>query len=154
QKDKELGERPKYRLCRCGQSRKKPFCDNTHARAGFDGTETAPFEPSDTRRERFQTERLTVTDDRSLCTKAGFCGNRVTKVWKLLEDASDSRVRWEIIQRVDRCPSGRLAYELGNGPIEPDLPKAIAATKDGPYWITGGITVTLSDGRTLETRNR
>ena len=25
-------------LCRCGQSKNKPFCDATHRAAGFDGT--------------------------------------------------------------------------------------------------------------------
>ncbi len=29
-----------YRLCRCGQSNNKPYCDNTHRRIPFDGTET------------------------------------------------------------------------------------------------------------------
>lgn len=156
-KDADLGVRPAYRLCRCGQSKHKPYCDNTHARVGFDGTETAPTEPSDTRRERAQTERLTLSDDRSLCTRAGFCGNRATNVWKLIgqnDGNPDSLVRFEIIQRAERCPSGRLLADVGGGPIEPDLPKAIAATKDGPYWVTGGIAVTMADGRTLEIRNR
>jgi CDGSH-type Zn-finger protein len=25
-----------FALCRCGQSHKKPFCDGTHGRVGFD----------------------------------------------------------------------------------------------------------------------
>lgn len=153
-KDADLGASQAYRLCRCGQSKRKPYCDNSHAAAAFDSRETAPTEPSESRRERVDASRITVTDDVMLCTHAGFCGNRVEKVWHLLKRADDSRARFEIIQRVERCPSGRLVYDVGQGPNEPDLPKAIAVRKDGPYWVTGGIAVTLSDGRSLETRNR
>ncbi len=154
QKDEDLGTKPLYRLCRCGHSTHKPHCDGTHARVGFDGTETATVTPSAERRERAERERITVTDDHALCTRAGFCGSRTEKVWDMIERSDDSRVRFEIIQRVERCPSGRLSYELGKGPVEQDLPQAIAVTKDGPYWVTGGVTVTMSDGRKLETRNR
>ncbi len=122
QKDAVMGAKPLYRLCRCGQSQHKPYCDNTHARVGFDGAETAPVTPSADRRERIAGEHITVTDDHALCTRAGFCGNRVEKVWDMVARAGDSRVRFEIIQRVERCPSGRLAYELENGVVEPDLP--------------------------------
>jgi len=153
-KEDEIRAEPPYRLCRCGQSHHKPLCDGTHARAGFDGTETAPVEPSATRRRRVEGTAIAVTDDGVLCTKAGFCGNRVEKIWDMLARSEDSRARFEVIQRAGLCPSGRLVAELADGPLEPDLPRAVAVTKDGPYWVTGAIPVTLSDGRQLEVRNR
>ena len=31
----DFGERRTVLLCRCGQSKNKPFCDSTHLRTGF-----------------------------------------------------------------------------------------------------------------------
>lgn len=153
-KDAVLKAGEAYRLCRCGQSSNKPFCDNTHERIGFDGTETASTEPTVERERRFPAKHITMTDDHSLCTHAGFCGNRVEKVWDMIRHTEDTRVRFSLMQMVERCPSGTLRYSVPDGPVEPDLPEGIAVTKDGPYWVTGDIPVTMADGRTLEVRNR
>ncbi|NBV45759.1 MAG: CDGSH iron-sulfur domain-containing protein [Planctomycetia bacterium] len=34
--------KPALALCRCGQSRRRPFCDGTHGAAGFRAAEAAP----------------------------------------------------------------------------------------------------------------
>jgi len=35
-------DKPAVALCRCGQSARRPFCDGTHNRVGFQAAEEAP----------------------------------------------------------------------------------------------------------------
>lgn len=37
----DLAGRTRFSLCRCGGSTKKPFCDGTHSKIGFQGAERA-----------------------------------------------------------------------------------------------------------------
>jgi CDGSH-type Zn-finger protein len=148
----QLETRDRYALCRCGNSGRKPFCDGTHARIGFAADDRAGSTYAD-RSNELGGSGITVRDDRSVCVHAGFCGNRVTNVWKQVADTGDSIVRMQVINMIESCPSGALTYELDGTPIEPMLPKAIAVTDDGPLWVTGGVPVSTSDGP-LETRNR
>lgn len=143
-----------YLLCRCGQSGNKPFCDDSHLTAGFDGTETADTSERADRAKEYPGIDITLSDDRSLCEHAGFCSNRVTNAWKMMADTGEFAVRSQVIGMIERCPSGALAYEIGGELNEPDLPLEIAVVEDGALWLTGRIPVEGSDGRRLETRNR
>lgn len=40
----DLGGKTRFSLCRCGGSVKKPFCDGTHSRIGFQAAERAVAE--------------------------------------------------------------------------------------------------------------
>jgi CDGSH-type Zn-finger protein len=37
------GKKPGVYLCRCGHSALKPWCDGSHKRVGFEGSEPAPL---------------------------------------------------------------------------------------------------------------
>jgi CDGSH-type Zn-finger protein len=145
-----LETRERYALCRCGQSANKPFCDGTHNTCGFESAGGA----TGTYGERAKVLggiQVTVYDDRSICTHAGFCGTKVTNVWKLVKGTDDTAVRSQVIAMVDRCPSGALTYRLDDDD-ESFVPPAIAVIDDGPLWVTGRVPVTNPDGTALEVR--
>jgi CDGSH-type Zn-finger protein len=148
-----LETRGRFALCRCGQSTRKPFCDGTHARVGFTASDTAAG-TYDERSAELGGSGISVRDDRSICVHAGFCGNRITNVWKQVPETGESSVRAQVIAMIERCPSGALTYRVDRDDIEPLLPRAIAVTDDGPLWVTGRIPITASDGTELQVRNR
>jgi CDGSH-type Zn-finger protein len=146
-----------YELCRCGRSSTKPFCDSTHERIPFDGTETADRGPIAQRREAWEGEANHVLyDDLSLCTHAGFCRNVRTGVWEMVEEADDPEVRTEFAAMVKRCPSGRLAFAVlpDPEPVEPTFEPSVGVEPDASYWIRGVVPVVSEDETPYEVRNR
>lgn len=55
----------------------------------------------------------------------------------------DSVLRAQVINMVERCPSGAMTFRLAPDAddIEPDLRPAIGVIDDGPLHVTGGVTV-------------
>jgi CDGSH-type Zn-finger protein len=151
----ELPLSDEYWLCRCGGSDDKPWCVGAHSKNGFDGTEAAPTNSYADRAKALGGSDVTVVDDRSICTHAGFCSNRITNAWKaasLIDD--DEALRDQLVEMVQRCPSGALTLLRNGSEAEPDLPVAVSIQKDGPLLVTGRVRVQRADGEPFEIRNR
>ena len=165
EKDREYRSEIAYFLCRCGHSSIKPFCDGTHLKIKFDGTEMAPTSLTVERRETYPGgKNIIIRKDNILCTEAGFCSNRITNIAEMAGHTGDPRVRAMAISMIQHCPSGALTYALGEGKadIEAEMPQQIAVTTEvlsegpieGPLWVTGNIPIIRSDGKFFEPRNR
>ena len=150
-----------YSLCRCGQSKDKPFCDDTHQEVHFSGTETASREPCLSRAKEVDGPGLILNDVRDLCSHVGMC-NRAGGIRELTLHSDDPEARRIAIEEVANCNSGRLvAFDEKTGtPIEPELEPSIAVVEEplrgysGPLWVRGCILIEAANGTTYEIRNR
>jgi len=156
----EYPVRDPYALCRCGHSKKPPFCDGTHAEVHFDGTQTAVHGLYLEWAEKTEGPALDLRDMLVLCANAGFCTPH-GGTWDLTLRSGDPQARRMAIEQARHCPSGRLvAYEKDGAEIEPELAPSIGLVENpltgarGPIWVRGGIVIEGEDGRPYEVRNR
>jgi len=150
-----------YILCRCGQSKNKPFCDATHVQVNFDGTETSDNEPYEKMAKEIDGPTLKLKDAEILCASARFC-HRGGDIWQVIPKSDEIWAKKNAIENACDCPSGRLVVidKVGGKTIEPSLEKSIGLIKDpaigvdGPLWVRGGIPVYSAEGKLYEVRNR
>jgi CDGSH-type Zn-finger protein len=147
----ELPLQPNTALCRCGQSRTKPFCDGSHTASNFSGDKDPNRVPN--RRDTYDGQQIEISDNRGICAHSCFCTDRLASVFHVGQEPfitpSGGRMD-EIIQTVRACPSGALSYGIDHrearGQVDRERPGWIEVSKDGPYRITGGIHLVNENG--------
>ena len=148
-------------LCRCGASRRKPYCDGSHEKASWDPRLTAQRDALLDNAEVIDGGTLQMTDNEKYCVFARFCHPH-GDAWSLTEQSDDPEARRLAVREASMCPSGRLMawdketmkpYEFR---FEPSLGliEDITIGASGGLWIRGGIPMRRENGQTYEIRNR
>jgi len=130
-------------LCRCGQSANKPYCDGTHKNIGFSSNNQS--EPANDRLDSYQGKEITIHDNRSICAHAGYCTDGLPSVFRYREDPfvdPDGASFEEIVDIVNRCPSGALSYTIEDESETRIINDAsIFIESNGPYVVKGKVVL-------------
>ena len=142
-KGEALPTKPAMALCRCGESKNKPYCDGSHAEKGIDG-EKKKGRLKDRVRDYVGND-ITIHDNRGVCSHDGACtrglpGVFKTGVWPWIDPNGASAE--EIMETIKKCPSGALTFTIGDETWTAlDREPAIKVAENGPLEITGGIVL-------------
>lgn len=143
----EISIVPQVSLCRCGASKKKPFCDGSHVRIGFSGERLTDGRRN--KRRDYVGKKITIHDNRAICSHSEICIQGLPSVFK--KDGrpwidADGAEAEAIIDIVRRCPSGALSYSI-DGVEHRDLDRepSLTVSKNGPYCVEGGIELAVGE---------
>ncbi len=130
-------------LCRCGGSKMKPYCDQTHRFNGYSSDRVRHVMPDN--RADYAGSSITVHDVRGMCSHKSNCINGAPEVFRhdarpwIDPDAADVE---KVVRVVESCPSGALSYTLGGVVhLDWDGPPRIAADPNGPFQVSGPIEI-------------
>jgi len=134
-------DKPSIALCRCGQSKNKPFCDGTHGKVGWTDEKLEGRQPRKT--DDYVGKKITIHDNRGICSHVGYCTDGLPKVFQMGVEPwinADAETVGKIIQTIKKCPSGALSYSIdgilyNNFSEHPE----IKITENGPYFVKGTI---------------
>ena len=144
---------PYVHLCRCGKSRNKPFCDNTHEEYGFRSRKLDGRQPD--RVDRYEGKQITILDNRGVCSHRGHCTTNLPNVFRrgtepwIDPDAADPR---EIARVIRMCPSGALSYEWrGERFSDWSETQRLELSKNGPIEVAGRVELHDEEGSSPQT---
>lgn len=107
---------------------------------------------------KYKTEDVTVTYQPRRCTHVGECLRRAPKVFNTWEQPwvqVENGTVAEIVEAIERCPTGALHYERTDGGAQEQArpTNTVVVSRNGPYYVTGNLEIVMPDGSILsETR--
>ena len=130
---------PTIALCRCGHSANKPFCDGAHVKVNFTSENNESH--LENKSDEYAGLKISIYDNRSICAHAGACTDNLAQVFRMKQEPwidPDAAEVDEIIDIINRCPSGALSYKLSDGEIVKQQHKPnIFIAPNGPYVVSG-----------------